>query len=152
MKFLDMMDHIHVDEKWFFLSQQKERYLLLPEEKNLKWCVKSKSHITKVMFLCVIAHPCFNILRIHGGTENLGFALLVIGNQQREHLKTNLQGHYCIFRSPAPTTFLHPPTHFMYICVSCVHSLSNLKARLTLRQSSSCASYRYVICHTFPNK
>ena len=24
-KFLDMMDHIHVDEKWFFLSRQKER-------------------------------------------------------------------------------------------------------------------------------
>ena len=34
MKFLDMMDQIHVDEKWFFLSQQKERYLLLPEEKS----------------------------------------------------------------------------------------------------------------------
>ena len=60
--------------------------------------------------------------------------------------------HYRIFRSPAPTAFLHPPTHFMYICVSCAHILSNLKARLTLRQSSSCASYRYVICHTFPNK
>ena len=60
MKFLDMMDHIHMDEKWFFLSWQKERYLLLPEDKNLKWCVKSKSHITKVMFLCAIARPHFN--------------------------------------------------------------------------------------------
>ena len=59
-KFLDMMDCIHIDEKWFFLSRQKERYLLLPEEKNPKRCIKSKSHITKVMFLCAIAHPCFN--------------------------------------------------------------------------------------------
>ena len=59
-KFLDMMDHIHMDEKWFFLSQQKERYLLLPEEKNPKWCVKSKLHITKVMFLCAVAWPRFN--------------------------------------------------------------------------------------------
>ena len=59
-KFLDMMDHIHMDEKWFFLSQQKERYLLLPEEKNPKRCMKSKSHITKVMFLCAIANPHFN--------------------------------------------------------------------------------------------
>ena len=25
VKFLDMMDHIHMDEKWFFLSPQKER-------------------------------------------------------------------------------------------------------------------------------
>ena len=60
MKFLNMMDCIHVDEKWFFLSWQRERYLLLPEEKNLKQCVKSKSHITKVMFLCPIACPHFN--------------------------------------------------------------------------------------------
>ena len=59
-KFLDMMDCIHVDEKWFFLSQQKGRYLLLPEEKSPKRCVKSKLHITKVMFLCAIARPCFN--------------------------------------------------------------------------------------------
>ena len=41
--------------------------------------------------------------------------------------------NYRIFRSPAPTTFLHPPTPFLYICVSCAHILSNLKARLTLR-------------------
>ena len=40
-KFLDMMDRIHVDEKWFFLSQQRARYLLLPEEKNPKRCVKA---------------------------------------------------------------------------------------------------------------
>ena len=59
-KFLDMMDHVHMDEKWFFLSQQKERYLLLPEEKNPKRCVKSKSHITKIMFLCAIVRSCFN--------------------------------------------------------------------------------------------
>ena len=60
MKFLRMMDCIHIDEKWFFLSQQRERYLLLPEEKNPKWCIKSKLHITKVMFLCAIARPRFN--------------------------------------------------------------------------------------------
>ena len=91
-KFLDMMDHIHVDEKWFFLSQQKERYLLLLEEKNPKRYAKSKSHITKVMFLCAIA-LILTLLRIHGGMENSGFGQMVIGNQQREHLKTDLEGH-----------------------------------------------------------
>ena len=59
-KFLNMMDRIHTDEKWFFLSWQRERYLLLPEEKNRKQCVKSKLHITKVMFLCAVVHPRFN--------------------------------------------------------------------------------------------
>ena len=79
-KFLDMMDQIHVDEKWFFLSQQKERYLLLLEEKNPKWCIKSKLHITKVMFLCAILHPHLTLVQIHGGMENSGYGLLVIGN------------------------------------------------------------------------
>ena len=60
MKYQDMWDQIHVDEKWFFLSQEKERYLLLPEEKNLKHCIKQKSHITKVIFLCAVVRPCYN--------------------------------------------------------------------------------------------
>ena len=28
-KYQDMHDHIHLDEKWFFLTQEKERYLLV---------------------------------------------------------------------------------------------------------------------------
>ena len=31
-KYFDMLDRIHLDEKWFFLTQKKERYLL-PVEK-----------------------------------------------------------------------------------------------------------------------
>ena len=30
----DMHDWIHLDEKWFFVTWEKERYLLLPKEKN----------------------------------------------------------------------------------------------------------------------
>ena len=36
MKYHDMHDQIHLDEKWFFLTWEKERYLLLLEEKNPK--------------------------------------------------------------------------------------------------------------------
>ena len=59
-KYQDMCDRIHLDEKWFFLTQEKEHYLLLLDEKNPKHCVKHKSHITKVMFLCTVARLCFN--------------------------------------------------------------------------------------------
>ena len=59
-KYHDMLDWIHLDKMWFFLTQKKERYLLLPEEKNPKCCIKHKSHITKVMFLCAVACPRFN--------------------------------------------------------------------------------------------
>ena len=36
MKYHDMHDQIHLDENWFFLTWEKEIYLLLPEEKNPK--------------------------------------------------------------------------------------------------------------------
>ena len=42
-KYQDMCDWIHLDEKWFFLIWEKERYILLLEEKNPKWC---KTQIT----------------------------------------------------------------------------------------------------------
>ena len=60
-KYQDMHDHIHLDEKWFFLTQEKEHYLLVSGEKNPKRCIKHKSHITKVLFLCAVARPCFNM-------------------------------------------------------------------------------------------
>ena len=59
-KYQGMHDHIHLDEKWFFLTQEKEWYLLLPDEKNPSGWIKHKSHITKVMFLCAVARLHFN--------------------------------------------------------------------------------------------
>ena len=59
-KYQDMHNQIHLDEKWFFLIQEKERYLLLPEEKNPKHCIEHKSHITKVMFFCAVVMPQYN--------------------------------------------------------------------------------------------
>ena len=43
----------------FFLTREKERYLLHQGE-NPKHCVKHKSHIMKVIFLCAVARPHFN--------------------------------------------------------------------------------------------
>ena len=34
-KYQDMHDQIHVDEKWFFLTREKERYLLHQDGKTL---------------------------------------------------------------------------------------------------------------------
>ena len=42
-QYQDTRDRIHVDEKWFFLTREKERYLL-HYGKNPKCCVKHKSH------------------------------------------------------------------------------------------------------------
>ena len=38
-KFQDMRDWVHLDEKWFLVTREKERYLLLPEEDEPTCCV-----------------------------------------------------------------------------------------------------------------
>ena len=61
-KYQDMHDQIHLDEKWFFHTLEKEQYLLLllPDKKNPKHSVKHTSHKAKVMFLCTVVRPHFN--------------------------------------------------------------------------------------------
>ena len=56
-QYQDMRGRIHVDEKLFFLTREKERYLLHHGGEKTKRCVKHKSHITKVLFLCAVARP-----------------------------------------------------------------------------------------------
>ena len=56
----DMYDGVHVDEKWFLLSQVTGKYYLAPREcKPYRTC-KSKRFICKVMFLVATAKPRFN--------------------------------------------------------------------------------------------
>lgn len=51
---------VHVDEKWFEISQRNKRIYLVPgEEAPLRTC-KHKSHIMKVMFLAATARPRFD--------------------------------------------------------------------------------------------
>jgi hypothetical protein len=56
-KFLDQMDRVHLDEKWFHMCQDGEGYLLVADEEPPKRHVKHKGYIGKVMFLCAQARP-----------------------------------------------------------------------------------------------
>ncbi|XP_028061599.1 uncharacterized protein LOC114265064 [Camellia sinensis] len=58
--FESMYDYVHIDEKWFYISKEAERYYLLPEEEEPHRCCKSKRFITKVMFLVAVARPRFD--------------------------------------------------------------------------------------------
>ena len=49
--FLDMMDYIHIDKKWFYMTKIKENCYLLPNEKPPERSTNSKRFITKVMFM-----------------------------------------------------------------------------------------------------
>ena len=48
--------------------------------KTPQCCIKHKSHIAKVMFLCAVAHPRLNLLQTLGGMESWGYGQLVTGN------------------------------------------------------------------------
>ncbi|ETV90232.1 hypothetical protein H310_14934 [Aphanomyces invadans] len=52
--FADMMNVVHVDEKWFFASRVSKSYYLAPDEEPPHRTCKSKNFITKVMFLSAI--------------------------------------------------------------------------------------------------
>ncbi|ETW03779.1 hypothetical protein H310_05145 [Aphanomyces invadans] len=57
MHFDDLMDYVHVDEKWIFTTKVKHTYYLAPGEEPPHRTCKSKTHIMKVMFLSAVARP-----------------------------------------------------------------------------------------------
>ena len=63
-QFIPSFDEIHVDEKWFFISEINQRTYITQNEKKQKKMphrkCQHKSHILKVMFLAAVARPQFN--------------------------------------------------------------------------------------------
>jgi hypothetical protein len=55
--FVDMLDPVDIDEKWFYLSQKVTSFILVPGEVLPRRLCKHKNHIEKAMCLTVMAHP-----------------------------------------------------------------------------------------------
>jgi hypothetical protein len=60
MTFDNALLNVHVDKKWFFLTEKDQTIYLAQDEEPPERSVKNKSHITKVMFLTAVACPQFN--------------------------------------------------------------------------------------------
>jgi hypothetical protein len=58
-RFKSLLDHVFIDEKWFFITHKSERYYLLPDEDEPYRTCKSKNNIPKLMFLCATSRPRF---------------------------------------------------------------------------------------------
>jgi hypothetical protein len=56
----DFYQHVHVDEKWFYLTEQQMRMYLAPDEPVPLRVSQKKSDVMKVMFLAAIARPRYN--------------------------------------------------------------------------------------------
>lgn len=60
IRFEGMFNIVHVDEKWFNLTEVSGRYYIELDEPEPHRQVKSKRFITKVMFLAAVARPRFD--------------------------------------------------------------------------------------------
>jgi hypothetical protein len=58
-----MLDVVHVDEKWFYLTQTNKKFYLAPGEAEPHRTAKSKRFVPKVMFLCATARPRWDTTR-----------------------------------------------------------------------------------------
>ncbi|XP_057770758.1 uncharacterized protein LOC130990549 [Salvia miltiorrhiza] len=60
LMFNNMHDVIHVDEKWFYISNTTQKYYLHQDESEPYRACKSKRFIFKVMFMAAVARPRFD--------------------------------------------------------------------------------------------
>ncbi len=72
-----MMDEIHIDEKWFYLTRLNQTVYLTPGEEPPERRVKSKKYIPKVMFLCAVACPRYDCGRKQWFNGKIGMWPLV---------------------------------------------------------------------------
>lgn len=72
LMFQDMMNVIHIDEKWFMMSKDTQRYYKLPNENTHHRFCKSKKFVNKVIFLRCVARSRFDITRNKMFDEKLG--------------------------------------------------------------------------------
>ena len=60
-KFENMEDLIHIDKKWFYLTKDGQRLIMAADEAEPYRHVQHKSFLMKIMFLCVMARPRYNM-------------------------------------------------------------------------------------------
>jgi hypothetical protein len=60
LRFIEMHNIIHMDEKWFNITSKYKKYYLLLEEEDPHRAVLNKNCIGKVMFLAAVARPIYD--------------------------------------------------------------------------------------------
>ena len=62
-KFETMEDLIHIDEKWFYLTKDGQCFIIAADKEEPYRHVQHKSFLTKIMFLCAVARPRYDMRR-----------------------------------------------------------------------------------------
>ncbi|XP_074265985.1 uncharacterized protein LOC141588442 [Silene latifolia] len=89
--FKDMSHIIHIDEKWFYMTNPKCRYYIGSNEALPYRSCKSKRYITKIMFLAAVSRPTYKENGEVLFDGKLGIWPLLIKNQQRGKVRIQVQ-------------------------------------------------------------
>lgn len=90
--FHDFYDAVHIDEKWFYLTQTTRSYYLLPDEETPHRTCKSKRFVTKVMFMAAVARPRFDRTRNQWFDGKLGIWPFVTQEPAKRNSKNRARG------------------------------------------------------------
>ena len=60
-KFENMEDLIHIDKKWFYLTKDGQCFIIVADKEEPYRHVQHKSFLMKIMFLCAVARPRYNM-------------------------------------------------------------------------------------------
>ena len=58
-----MEDLIHIEEKWFYLTKDGQRFIIVADEEEPYRHGQHKFFLTKIMFLCAVARPRYDTRR-----------------------------------------------------------------------------------------
>ena len=92
-KFENMEDLIHIDEKWFYLTKDGQRFIIVADEEEPYRHVQHKSFLTKIMFLCAVARPRYDTNKNAWFDGKIGIWLLGNGSRQRGHRRSERRVH-----------------------------------------------------------
>ena len=89
-----MYQYIHIDEKWFYMTKEAEKYYLLPDEEDPQRYCQSKRFVSKVMFMTATARPRFDMLRNHDFCGKIGIFPFISKELLNEVAKIALRAHW----------------------------------------------------------
>ena len=90
--FNEMMDVVHVDEKWFYMTQKTRRHYLAPDEEEPHRTTKWKRYSTKVMFLAAVARPRWDTIRNQPFDGKLGIGPFISIKEARRNSRNRPAG------------------------------------------------------------
>ena len=91
-KFETMEDLIHIDEKWFYLTKDGQRFIIVADEEEPYRHGQHKSFLTKIMFLCAVVRPRYDTRRNAWFDRKIGIWPIGKWEPAKQSLKKRTKG------------------------------------------------------------